>query len=219
MTKVSCFFVITFLVLSSSLFAQKINLGADLVNRYVWRGLDIAKTPSLQPTIEYNNSGFVLGAWGAYTLSNSESSSDEIDFYFGYSLDSEIGNLGFLVVDYYFPNSGAELGNFKNGKGGNTFEGIITFERSNSFPISLLVGVNFYNDIGHNSYFELGYFTSLKKVNLSIFVGATPGSKENPDFYGAESFKIINAGLKVSKEIKISNDFSLPVFLDANNKS
>ena len=57
---------------TSTIFAQDLNLGADFVSRYIWRGLDVASTPSLQPTIEYNNSGLNVGLWGAYTLSNVE---------------------------------------------------------------------------------------------------------------------------------------------------
>ncbi len=202
---------ITFLF-SSQTYSQSLNLGADFVSRYVWRGLDVASTPSIQPTVEYNNSGFTVGLWGAYTLSNIAASSDEIDLYFGYTLETDAGDFGLSVVDYYFPNSGERLGDFKDGGGANTLEGIFTYGGTDSFPISLTVGVNFYNDPGYNSYFELGYSTSIQSVDFSLFVGATPGSTENDGYYGTDKFAIINVGFSAAKEIKVTDDFSLPIF-------
>ncbi len=192
--------------------ASSFGVGADFVSRYVWRGLDIAATPSIQPTIEYNNGGFTVGLWGAYTISNMESKSDELDLYFGYTFETESGDFGISVVDYYFPNSGSRLGDFKDGGGGNTIEGILTYGGTDSFPISLLVGVNFYNDPGYNTYFEVGYSSSFQDVDLSLFVGATPGSTENSGYYGTDKFALINVGLTASKELKITNDFSLAIF-------
>ncbi len=197
---------------TSTIFAQDINLGADFVTRSVWRGLDVASTPSLQPTVEYNNSGLSVGLWGAYTLSNAESASDEIDLYFGYTLETESGDFGLSVVDYYFPNKGARLGDFKDGGGANTLEGIFTYQGTKSFPISLTVGVNFYNDPGYNSYFEIGYLTSVKNVDFNLFVGATTGSTVNSGYYGTDKFALINIGFTASKEIKITESFSLPIF-------
>lgn len=189
-------------------FGQKVNVGADLVSRYVWRGLDIANTPSLQPTLSISESGFEAGLWGAYTLSNNTSASDEIDGWLGYTIPSEAGDFTLSVIDYCFPNAGNKLGNFKNGDGAHTLEGTLTY----SGPISLLIGYNFYNDPGNNLYFQIGYTTTLTEVGLDFFIGATPGSKENPGYYGVENFSVINIGITGSKLLKITEDFSLPIF-------
>jgi len=55
-----------------------VNTSVDLYNRYIWRGLDIANTPSIQPTLSVTYGGFEFGTWGAYTLSNEASGADEI---------------------------------------------------------------------------------------------------------------------------------------------
>ena len=63
-----------------------VSTSVDFYNRYVWRGIDIATTPSIQPTVALDCGGFEFGIWGAYTLSNQASESDEIDFWLSYRL-------------------------------------------------------------------------------------------------------------------------------------
>jgi hypothetical protein len=188
--------------------AQEINFGADFVSRYVWRGLDITNSPSLQPTVSLSASNFEIGFWGAYTLFGDKSVSDEIDSWIGYNLENDLGAFSFIILDYYFPNTGKKLGNIKNGEGAHTLEGLVSY----SGPFSFLFGVNFYNDQGNNIYFELGYPVESENISLNFFIGFTPGSYDNPQYYGTENFAFINAGVKVAKEIKITDTFSLPVF-------
>lgn len=204
--KLKIIFLVMFTAAYSS--AQEINVGADLVNRYIWRGLDIANSPSLQPSINVSQYGFEIGFWGAYTLTNDVSASDEIDGWFAYTICPSFGNLTLLVTDYYFPNSGSKLGNFKNGGGAHTLEGAVSY----SGPFSALVAYNFYNDPGKNIYLEIGYPLQFNNISVDLFIGATTGSNKNPNYYGADKFSVINTGIKVSKEIKITEDYTLPVF-------
>jgi len=67
-----------------------------------------------------------------------------------------------------------------------------------------------HNDPDNNSYFEVGYSTSVKEIGFDVFVGATPGGDNL--YYGTDSFNVINIGVTASKEIKFSDDFSLPIF-------
>ena len=64
---------------------------------------------------------------------------------------------------------------------------------------------------GIMSTIEAGYEVDIQNVEVGFFIGAAGGSKENPAYYGTEKFNIINAGFKASKQIKITEDFSLPV--------
>jgi hypothetical protein len=202
------FSILLFILLCGQVSGQEVNVGADLVSRYVWRGLDIANSPSLQPKLSITQNNFEAGVWGAYSLSNNNSVSDEIDAWLGYKINSGIGDFTFSVINYYFPNAGLKLGNLKNGSGAHTLEGNLLY----SGPISILVAFNFHNDTGKNVYFELGYSADLKDVALNFFVGGTPGSKENPAYYGADNFSLIKIGITASKKIKFSDNFSLPVF-------
>lgn len=200
------FFLI--IINTAMLSAQEINAGADFVSRYVWRGLDIANSPSLQPSISISESNFEVGFWGAYTMLNNSSSSDEIDSWISYTIKPVFGDFTFSVIDYYFPNAGRKLGNFKNGEGAHTLEGTLTY----SGPVTVLFGYNFYNDPGNDIYFEVGYPLKLDEISIVFFLGATPGSKKNPGYYGTDNFSAINTGIKFSKEIKISETFVLPIF-------
>jgi hypothetical protein len=187
---------------------QNVNVGADFVSRYVWRGLDIANSPSLQPTISISMSNVEVGFWGAYSLFNDKSTSDEIDSWIGYSFNNDLGEFSFIILDYYYPNAGRKLSNLTNGDGAHTLEGMISY----SGPLSFLLGCNFYNDPGNNIYIELGYPIVNENLSLNFFIGVTPGSKKNPGYYGADDFSFINVGVKVAKEIKISDNYKLPVF-------
>jgi hypothetical protein len=58
-------------------------------------------------------------------------------------------------------------------------------------------------------YFQVGFTTSIKDVGLNLFVGGTPG--ESGGYYGVTDFSLINVGFKASREIKITDSFSIPL--------
>lgn len=216
-TFVKSFFVITILFIStfSTIKAQEISLGADFVSRYIWRGFDLgANAPSIQPDVNLSVGGLTVGFWGAYSFSNF-TALDEVDFYINYSFDvaeSGIFSLGF--TDYMNPNSGVKLGNFNNydhinGPGAHYIELNAAYSGPESFPISLSFNYFFHNVFDNPIYIEAGYSTGVGDVGLDLFVGATPGDKGL--YYGIEKFGIVNLGFTASKEIKITDSFSLPV--------
>lgn len=65
-----------------------------------------------------------------------------------------------------------------------------------------------------STYLELGYSFEVKYVACSAFLGMTPTKpdteKGETGYYG-EGPGVINLGISASKEIKISESFSLPV--------
>ena len=58
-----------------------------------------------------------------------------------------------------------------------------------------------------SSYCELSYPFNVKGVNLSIEAGFTPWES----FY-SNKFNVVNVGLSATKELKITSNFSLPIF-------
>lgn len=217
-------FLILFILSMGSvlLFSQEkitVKAGGDLVSRYVWRGLDFGNAPNLQPSLSASYSGFTLGIWGSYSLSNNVSAGDEIDTYLSYNYSFEnSAALSLIITDYYFPNAGKKMGNFRNyddvdGSGAHTLEAGVAFTGSEKFPFTLSAYYNFYNDAGNNTYFEFAYPVQVSDISLTLFAGATAGGKENPGYYGADNFSFINTGIKASKVVKISESFSLPVFV------
>lgn len=199
-----------------------VNTGVDLYNRYVWRGLDIANTPSVQPSLSAGISGFECGVWGAYTLSNQTSESDEIDFWLGYTREFNQGaSVSLLATDYYFPNAGIDFFNFNDydavddddnpDPGAHTLEVGLSVTGPESFPVTVSGYVNVHNDAGNNTYFQVDYPVTAGDTELGFFCGFTAGSEDNPGYYGTDEFSVINVGVSAVRDIKVSESFSVPL--------
>lgn len=199
-----------------------VNTSVDFYNRYVWRGLDIANTPSIQPALSLGYSGFEIGIWGAYTLSNEMSESDEIDFWCSYTQEFECGaSVTAMITDYYFPNAGIDFFNFNNydatddegepDPGAHTLEAGLSITGPASFPITVSGYINFHNDEGNNTYFQVDYPVMISETELNLFCGFTGGSEDNPDYYGTDEFAFINVGVSVARDIAVTESFTIPL--------
>ncbi|MCF6269400.1 MAG: hypothetical protein L3J41_06810 [Melioribacteraceae bacterium] len=206
--------VLLILISSTNLFAQaEVSVGADLVSRYIWRGLDFGSSPSIQPTVALTTGSFEVGVWGAYQLGRDGATmpTDEIDLYLGYTFNIGNSSLGLVVTDYYYPQGKFKIGDIDgDGNGAHTIEVGAIYSGPESFPIYLSGYVNVHNDPDYSAYFEVGYSTAVQNVSLDFFIGATPGGVNA--YYNTDSFSVTNIGIKAAKEIKINNDFSLPIF-------
>jgi hypothetical protein len=196
---------------SSAISAQEesdspISIGADLVSRYVWRGLDYGASPSIQPYVEAGFGGFTVGAWGAYTTSLSSANLlgiQEMDLYATYTF-ADLITVG--VTDYFFPQEidyNYNYFDYGSDTTGHVFEGMVSFNGLEDLPLTFMIGYNFLNDSDNSIYMELGYSFSI----FDVFIGAGNGVY----LTGDGSFSIVNLGLGASKEIKITDNFSLPV--------
>ena len=204
----------------TSIYAQEISVGTDIVNRYIWRGTDFGHSPSIQPTVELGAGGLALGFWGAYATNDPY---QEIDFYGGYSFDlNSSGSIYLGFTDYMFPDQYFEITNFNNyddpeGPGSHYIEINASYSGPESVPISIAVNVFVYNLIDNPIYFELGYSVPVGDAGLDFFLGGAVG--DGAAYYGAvkddgtpKTFDFVNVGVKASKEIKITDSFSLPIF-------
>ena len=204
------------LILTTPIFAQEFSVGTDFVSRYIWRGSDLGEnTPSIQPNLSFGISGLTVGFWGAWPTAN-PAGLDEIDIYASYAIDLKTaGGLSLGVTDYTNPNSGTKIGNFnnydnKNGAGAHFLEANVNYSAPESFPIYLSFNIFFYNLKNNPIYVEAGYSTTVKDIGFSAFAGLTPG--EDQAYYGVTNFSVINLGIKASKEIKVTDSFSIPLF-------
>lgn len=200
-------------LLTVSLYAQEeekkspFSLGADVVSSYVWRGSKIGTGPNIQPWMKFSTGGFTLGAWGS-TSFHFDTDVAEMDLYTSYSFGFGL-SLG--VTDYYYQST--PYFQFQGDTSSHAFEINAAYTIKN-----LSLSANYIiNDAsnggpankpgGGDMYFEMGY--SFK--NFGVFAGAGNGwhttYKENDD----DVFAVCNIGLKASKELKITEDFSLPV--------
>ena len=169
-----------------------VTVGTDLVSSYLWRGTKFGSGPAFQPYLEYSSGGFTAGAWGSYCFSENEGA--EADLYLSYGFDSGF-SMG--VTKYYFP------GNMFFDSRSHGFEINSGFE-TGSFSIS---GNYMLNEgagaAGGDIYVEAG----LRTGAVNWFVGAGNGWY-TPD----EKFNLCNVGLSSSKEVKVTESFSLPIF-------
>lgn len=200
----------------------KLDLSADLMSRYIWRGLNLGgSTPSIQPTLELSYGNLAVGAWGAYSVSHSITR-QESDLYATYTI-ADLFTLG--VTDYFLPGEDSANNhyfNYKKDETGHLFEVSAKYNGTESLPLSLMVATNLYGadarkadgKMQYSTYIELGYGFSVKETECSAFLGFTP-TKPDTDKgetgYYADKPGIINLGISASKEVPVTDKFSLPL--------
>ncbi len=202
-----------------------ISLNVDLMSRYIWRGQDFGASPSIQPGISYSNWGFTLGAWGAYTINNVNSSVQEVDLFLSYNINDMFS---VTVTDYFFPNEAVDYNYFdyKNESTGHIFEGSVTFNGTEKLPLSIMLASNFYGAdareattdttsvgaIQYSTYAELGYTFKYFDIFMGLNLTSPDKDKGETGFYG-DSFGVVNLGISATKEIKITEKFGLPLYI------
>lgn len=173
------------------------SVSADIVSSYVWRGSKFGLGPAIQPGVEYSSGGLAIGGWGSVNTSMAEGT--EMDLYISYTFDFGL-SLG--VNDYYFPYDAGDTYKFFDASN-HAYELTAGFE-SGGFSLTTGYIVNEgASGEGDDVYVEAGY--DFGPAN--VFIGGGNGWYSTYD-----SFEIVNIGIGASKDIKISDSFSLPVF-------
>ena len=188
--------------------AQEWNTSLDIYSSYIWRGSKFGSGPAFQPGVEFSVSGFAIGGWGSVSSSSDEGF--EMDLYAGYTFDlNENSTLGFTFTDYYFGGDWTNTDyhyfepSVSLGLGGFSLMGAYMFMPDGSYDAS---GDENNGDL----YFEAGY--GFEK--FSIGLGAGEGQYTLHETDGGEikdDFGICNINIGTSKEIKLTDSFSLPV--------
>ena len=202
------------LVMNMTAYAQdkvETTIAADFVSQYIWRGQDLGDI-SIQPTLGIGYKGLSLTAWGNVGLSKS-SDTKEFDLTLSYTIRGF--NIG--ITDYWF-NTGLDPENryFKYDAHGTNhlFEANIGYDFGFA---SLQWYTNFAGNDGKNkngkraysSYVEANVPFKLVKVDWTATAGVVPYAT---DLYGTTGFAVTNLALKATKDIKITDSFSIPVF-------
>jgi uncharacterized protein (TIGR02001 family) len=193
MKRIICVFLIvcSALTVVPRLEAQEWNSGMDIYSSYVWRGTKFGSGPAFQPAIEFSAGNLAIGAWGSYSASTDEAA--EADLYISYNLAlGEKGSIGFTVTDYYFP------GTSWTEKNSHYLEPMITAGAG----FLSLTGAYMMNNSEGYLYLEAG----ISAGPATFIIGAGDG------IYTTDGkFNLCNLGISSSKEIKITDNFSLPV--------
>jgi uncharacterized protein (TIGR02001 family) len=176
------------LMAASSAKAQEFTASADIVSSYVWRGT-FQSGVAVQPTFDFTTGGFSIGAWGSTALSElSGSLMQEADLYakytFGFGLSAGL-------TDYYYSGNPYFAGT------SHVLEANLGYSLGN-----LSLSGNYLLNANNDLYFEAGY--AFDKV--SVFVGA------GNEVYSTDGkFALLNIGASTTKEIKITDTFSIPL--------
>ena len=186
-------------------------VAADVVSSYIWRGLDCGNV-SLQPTLGIGYKGLSLSAWGSVGISD-PTDTKEFDLTVSYS----VGGFNIGITDYWF-NAGLDPDNryfmYNAHSTNHIFEGNIGYDFGFT---SLQWYTNFAGNNGLNkdgkraysSYVEANVPFKLATVDWTATAGAVPFAT---DFYGTTGFAVTNVALKATKEIKVTDSFSIPIF-------
>jgi len=173
------------------------DVGADLVSSYLWRGTKFGTGPAIQPYLSIAAGGFEIGGWGSYCFTSNEGAEADIYLSYGFDFGLSIG-----LTDYYFP--GTEYFDYSTESGSHAFEINLGYEiKGVSLTANYILNeAGSAGSAGSDMYFEAGYGFS----SFSLFAGAGDG------WHSADGeFALCNIGISASKEIKLSDSFSLPV--------
>ena len=183
--------LIILVLFPNPLSAQQWNAGLDIFSSYVWRGTKFGSGPAFQPSVEFSAGGFAIGAWGSYSASVDEAA--EADLYA--TLELPLGEKNFValtVTDYYFPGTSWMK------KESHYIEPLITV----GIGGLSLTGAYMMNGSEGDIYAEAAYSAGP----VILFVGGGDGA------YSTDGkFNFCNIGIGASKEIQVSDTFSLPV--------
>ena len=186
-------------------------IGTDLVSQYVWRGQNLGGV-SVQPTLGLGYKGLSLSAWGSTGLSN-PADTREFDLTLAYA----IGGFNIGVTDYWF-NAGLDPLNRYFAYAANCTNHVFEANVGYDFGFaSLQWYTNFAGNDGltpaekraYSSYVEVNVPFVLGGVDWTATAGAVPFAT---DFYSVDGFGVVNVALMASKEIRITDSFSIPVF-------
>jgi hypothetical protein len=174
---------------------SKFNPGVDFYSSFVWRGTKLGTGPAVQPYLEFSTGGLTLGAWGSFDASGYS----ETDLYATYSLPF---GLSFGVTDYYLTD--LDYFDYSDSTGSHAFELTAGYEikglsLSANYVLNKAGGIE---SDGGDIYLEAAY--SFKY--FGVFLGAGNGWTTTDG-----DFAICNIGIQAEKEIKITDNFSVPV--------
>ena len=184
-----------------------VDVGADLVSSYVWRGMYQAGA-SFQPTFNLSAYGFTLGAWGSTDFSVSFK---EIDLYLSY----EYKGFRVGISDYWYPGEGESY--YKHATGKHNLEASLGYNFPEKFPLLFEVYTMFYGNDDkdeegkhfYSTYISATYPFTVKKLDFEVGLSVTP----HKSLY-SDKFDIVAISAKATKKLQFSVDYSLPVFVE-----
>ena len=203
--------VLAAMTLPGSTYAQNeftVNGKADFVSDYVWRGAYQGSGVSVQPSLTLGYAGLSLNAWGSQSLTKD---AKEFDINLSYTLK----NFCLTVSDYWWSGADQPYGHYDNH---HFFEATVAYTISEKFPLTLSWSTMFAGgdkdaegDLQASTYISAAYPIGLPAdITLTPAIGFTPWEGMYHDKAG-----VTDVSLKASKDIKVTDSFAIPVFVQA----
>jgi len=189
------FTLLTVIALMSTNISYSQDFGADIVSSYVWRGTQFGSGAHIQPYMELGSGNLTAGVWGSFPTS-AKGGGNELDLYLGY----DFGPVALTVTNYTFPGEG---GNYADGEG--LFDGDYTELAASTSIMGVDLSAGYFTEV-EALYVELGFSTGA--VDIAIGYGDDQGNA----WYADGGSGIVNMSFSGSKDIQISENYSLPVF-------
>ena len=187
--------LITMLAILSSNISYSQDFGADLVSSYVWRGTQFGSGAHVQPYMELGSGNLTGGVWGSFPTT-AQGGGEELDLWVSY----DFGPLALTVTNYTFPGEG---GAYVDGEG--LFNGDYTELAASTSLGGIDVSAGYFTEV-EALYVELG--TSIGAVDIALGYG----DDQADAFYAGGGSGLVNMSFSGSKDIAISESYSLPVF-------
>ena len=145
-----------------------VGFGADVVNRYVWRGTDFGNAVSVQPGMSISYGNIEVGAWSSWAIT--DGGANENDLYASFSS----GPIGITLTDYYFPGLTGENDSFFSYSDEDAVH-ILEVSASlalDGMPLSGLVAFNFSGDPDDSFWVEATYdLGEMEETAISVTAG------------------------------------------------
>jgi hypothetical protein len=194
------------------------SVGADVVSKYVWRGVNQSQGAAFQPSLGFSYKGLSLGAWGSVGFANPDAY--EFDFSLGYS----VCGLSVAVTDYYWaghvnPDNPYSYGYYLDA---HRLEGLIAYNFGESFPLTLSWATFFAGadkkitpageeEQNYSTYISASYDFSCGGTDFTAAIGVSPWTETS--WAQEEDFQLCDISLKATKTLTITPTFSLPLFV------
>lgn len=203
----------------------KINMQGDIVSSYIWRGM-YQSGAAVQPTLSINGRHFSLTTWGSVDITGQ--GHKEADITASYS----IKGITLSLTDYWWAGQSGLYNDRKNGENdyfhfdNHNTDHILEAGLSYTMPVKEIpLSLSWYSMLwgadkksennnkiknAYSSYGEINCPLVLDNTNLLTTIGFSPF--ESPSNYKNKNFAVTNISVKASKEIQITDKFSLPIF-------
>lgn len=188
-----------------------VGFGADVVNRYVWRGTDFGNAVSVQPGMSISHGNIEIGAWSSWAIT--DGGANENDLYASFSS----GPIGITLTDYYFPGLTEDdsFFSFSNDDAIHVLE-ISASLALDGMPLSALAAFNFSGDPDDSFWVEATYdLGEMEETAVSVTAGFGNGVYTHEgDEDSEDTTALVSVGLNMSK-----GDYFASYILNPNRES